>query len=251
MLRFECVQRTKILVVAIALLGVIHARDAHAQASTPEAAPEAQPKPEPHPDEWLAPLPGSVDPPRSRPRPRGALENPEHERTLLLGAGLGACFVGGRWSSVGLCAKVDFSYLIAFRGGAVTFGVELSYERYSNVFEPGLVPGSDVLADMSGLSAGIPIGVRFFEPNAAFIPYLGITTLIVTQSSRYVVPGNAVVDTSTERIGVRPFFGAEFRLGPGAIYTEVSYRETFALFPSAPQIKHSGSQLTAGYRLRF
>ena len=229
-----------------------------ALAGEPPPLPPPAPDPPPARDEredWLlaepggeAPaLPASAAPAR---RPRGALHAPESERTLLLGVGAGVCFVGGKWSSAGVCAKADFSYLFLFAGGAVAVGAEVGYERYSDIVEPGLIPEGPTATDMSGLTLGVSIAVRFAKRDAVVTPYLGATPLVVVQSSRYMV-GSATVDTSTEFVGVRPFIGAEVRLGPGAVYVDAGYRATKALAPSDPHARHDGGELTAGYRLRF
>jgi hypothetical protein len=196
-------------------------------------------------------------PPLALPRyPSAPKRTPREARgtVFALGSlGLGAGTLDGQLGLVGLRGAMDWSLGLPLgkAGLSAALGVHLGYERHWSQYVRGLVPGRTI-ADVSILEAGVPLTVRFGNPEPALVvPYLVVTPTFYVQNSRFVLPGTQIVDVDGHFFGVPVTFGVEIPVGPGGVFVQGTYRAAFEVGDGGEAVPLRGGLGEAGYHLLF
>lgn len=184
--------------------------------------------------------------PAAKPVPREA-----RSRFFALGAlGVGVGTLDDQLSLLGFRGALDWSIGTALgRGLSAALGVHLGYERHAAQYVRGL-GDARTTADVSVLEAGFPFTVRFGASEPSILPYLVLTPTIFVQNSRFILPGNQVIDTDAHFFGVPLTFGVEVPVGPGGVFVQGIYRTALQL-GGGTGVQLRGALGEAGYHILF
>lgn len=172
-------------------------------------------------------------------------------RFFALGAlGVGAGTIDDQLSLLGFRGALDWSLGTSLgRGLSALLGVHLGYERHASQYVRGL-GDARTTADVSVLEAGFPFTVRFGSSEPSILPYLVLTPTLFVQNSRFVLPGNQVIDTDAHFFGVPLTFGVEIPVGPGGVFVQGIYRTALQL-GGGTGVPLRGALGEAGYHILF
>lgn len=232
----------------------------------PPSEPAPPPTPPPTPVVVEAPAPPPSLPPPPPPAPS------ERRFALEFGPVLGldiATHALGLGPDLGL----EVGGRVAVGSGVFAFALRGTWQRYtmaqsaaapcspngSGVSNAAAAPEAPCVSSPSGgaydyslsedvVRVSLPLSYRFLRASSAFNAYVGVAPQLVLQRAETTAWNLLTTETAT-RFGVGGFLGAQYRLGPGALWFEAGYAWSAVKHRVTGDSALSTVTLALGYRI--